>query len=514
MSQSARPGSRLRYVLAAVIAAVLMAVALYVAVPQLRSRPAAVGPSSSAANARCPGMASGATVTGTGECVGVVDRSSALAPQVGDVVDRILTANAKVAAGSTPYVRVALLTPLTVAPSGASAISLDQIRFSLEGSFAALNRINNGNDFGSPNAVAIQLILVNQGSRQEQSEALIKQILDLGVPNHPLVAVVGLGSSFPGVEATAAALSGQGIPMVSAVASADSLTMQRYKTLRSVSPSNRDYADALRAFLTDPQTGLHLHNGIIVQDTNNDPYPSTLRDDFHTMLAPYIKFPEQPFTGGTIESRATKNVFAPDVTNICNAVNDRNTPLDTVFFAGRVADFEPFADALSSRTCLDTPLVVMVGATGFQAAEKYANTLANANVMVLYASSADAPGWARNVNGTPEGFAGFLKEFSRDFTDVDNSLTDGYAIMYHDALATAAKATRIAAQGTTIPTAADVNVQLGALSLSNVVRGASGTLELSDRPDGRARGKLVVYRQIGSIANYHLPGNIAPYLTQ
>src|SRR5262249_62233630 len=139
-------------------------------------------------------------------------------------VAKILKEDANVAAAPVPYVKVALLTPLTVARQPlASAMSLDQIKFSLEGSLTALHRINHFADFGDPNAVQIQLLLVNQGSRQEYSDALIKQILDQSRPDdHPLVAVVGLGSSFTGTEATAKALADLGIPMVRGVASADS----------------------------------------------------------------------------------------------------------------------------------------------------------------------------------------------------------------------------------------------------------------------------------------------------
>src|SRR5262249_50168499 len=255
-------------------------------------------------------------------CLGVVTDSNALDPRLRETVVKILREDDDVAAAAVPYVKVALLTPLTVAKNAASAIPPDQIKFSLEGSLTALHRINHSADFGDPNAVRIQLILVNQGSRQEYSDALIKQILDQSGPDHPLAAVVGLGSSFPGTEATVAALADRGIPMVSAIASADSLTMQRFKTLRSVSPSNLDYVRALRALLDSTPAGLGLPNGILVKDTNDDPSPRTLRAAFAAELGPYLKFPSRPFTGGTVGAPAVPDVFAPVVTDICNAVVD------------------------------------------------------------------------------------------------------------------------------------------------------------------------------------------------
>jgi hypothetical protein len=283
-----------------------------------------------------------------------------------------------------------------------------------------------------------------------------------------------------------------------------------------VSPSNLDYARALRALLDSPTAGLGLHNGIIVQDTNDDPYPRTLRDAFAAELGPYLKFPSRPFTGGTVGAPAVRDVFAPVVTDICNAVVDQKTPLDMIFYAGRVADFEVFAKALDGRTCQKTPLAVLVGATGFQAAQQYVDLLNRENVTVIYASSADAPEWAKGANNTPEGFGRFLSAFKDEkFPDPQEKspLTDGYAISYHDALATAAMAIRVAAEGRQVPKPADVDVQFGALSLSHVVRAASGTLVFSDRPDGRAKDKVVVYRQIGSDGP-RLPPGLAPYYTR
>jgi len=92
-----------------------------------------------------------------------------------DVFDKFQTQNDNVATGSE-YVKVVLLTPLTVPTNGApAAISLDQIKYSLEGAFTAMDRANNSRDFGDPSAVKIQVLLANQGSRQEDSDDLVKK---------------------------------------------------------------------------------------------------------------------------------------------------------------------------------------------------------------------------------------------------------------------------------------------------------------------------------------------------
>jgi hypothetical protein len=131
------------------------------------------------------------------------------------------------------------------------------------------------------------------------------------------------------------------------------------------------------------------------------------------------------------------------VTNLCNAANDPHAPLDTVFYAGRIADFRAFTDALKARTCRQQPLTVLVGATGFAEANAYADTLASSNVKVLVATSADSASWGRNQPGTPPGYPAFLTAY-HDRGFLDDDLLDGYAIVHHDALATAAQAIRLA----------------------------------------------------------------------
>jgi hypothetical protein len=242
-------------------------------------------------------------------------------------------------------------------------------------------------------------------------------------------------------------------------------------------------------------------------------YTKTLKEALATVLRGYVKFPALSFQGGATGGSVVSDVFAPVVTNICNAVMDRSTPLDTVFFAGRAADFQVFARVLEGRTCRKTPLAVLVCTTGFHAAQEYSDVLDRGNVTVISSSSADDPAWVKGMNDTPEGFSKFLSAY-RDRGFADASLIDGYAIMYHDALATAAQATRLATLGSTIPQPAEVDVQFGNLTGAYTVRAASGTFSFADRPDGRARGKVVVYRQVGLSTPYRLPAGAAPYVTQ
>lgn len=502
------------YLTAVVILLVLTAVPGYL-LYGWKERPDPVPPP--VATGRCGNL----TETDKGECVGIIEDTRFLHRDLHSVVNKIIDHNKEVES-SGQYVKVALLTPLSVAGGTYhSAMSLDQVRYSLEGTLTALHRANNTEDFGD-RVVRIRLVLVNYGSRQDHSEKVVDAILAAHEPAHPLVAVVGLGSSFRGTEDTARMLSNKGIPMVSAVASSNSLAGEVFPTLYSVSPSNSDYALALRNFLDKHGSRLRLTDGIVVYDDNDDPYVRTLRESFNAVLKRYVTRGELPFTGGTVDTPARPREFDELVTNLCHEQLAPGQPkLRMVFYAGRVTDFEAFAKALTATTrapsCKKDPLAILVGATGFQAAERYQEVLKLANITVIYASSADPLRWIRGELHTPEGFRAFYESFRQlGFRDPNgsldpaSSLRDGYAIMYHDAMAAAARAIRLAPRGHTVPGPADVNLMFRHLRSAYPVRAASGTLVFT-RPDGRPSGKPVVCRQVGPTDAYQLPPNLEPY---
>lgn len=420
------------------------------------------------------------------------DEDRRVIAKINDVQRRIETAN-KEAAETGRYVKVVLLMPLTVSHATPSAISLNQILYSLQGSYTALVRANEEIDFPGSRLPRLQLLLANQGSQQEAGNEFMDGILEMSESEHPVVAVVGLGSSVPNTKIAAGYLAGKEVPMVSAVTSADDLTS--LPLMWSVSPSNLDYARALREHLDDQDL---LKTGLIVYDRNRDLYTRSLAEAYRTELKNYIRYPDQPFQGSTIETPAAPNVFGSVVRNLCNAAMESEAPLDMVFFAGRIADFGAFAEALSgpARTCTTRPLTVLVGATGFAAAENYREELKKVNVTVVYATSSDSASWMSGKPGTPPGFAKFLQVFlDNGFDEAD--LADGYAIAHHDALLTAAQAIQIATQERQgrVPSRQDVINEFGHLSLAQVVPAASGELTLPPE-GGRATGRLIPIQEI------------------
>jgi len=273
---------------------------------------------------------------------------------------------------------------------------------------------------------------------------------------------------------------------------------------------------ALRKLLDAKLPGLTFRKGsaLIVADENKneDPFVVSLRIAFERYLDDYVggRNPKV-FRGGTVDTTVRPNVFEPIVQDICNEARDKEVPLQVVLYAGRVADFKTFAERLKGRTCIDKPLAVLVGATGFQVAATYKKELLDpAKVTVIYSTSTDLVAWRKDRNGKPERFDKFSYAF-RGLGFDDASLDDGYAIMYHDAVASAIQAARQAVLGSDdarIPDPDDVSVQL-----KNVrVTGASGTFSFPDSTWGRSKGKVVPCRQIGSTTPFRLPSDLGSHL--
>jgi ABC-type branched-subunit amino acid transport system substrate-binding protein len=440
-----------------------------------------------------------------GECIGITDGgylfsdpSTAtnnddrhIIEKINDIQKRIEIEN-NAAATADRYVKVVLLAPLTVSHDKGtlSATPLKEILNSLEGSYTALYRANHSSAFGDP-AVKIQLLLANQGSRQNADPDFLDLISKASQPTHPVAAVIGLGSSVPNTKTAVEYLAKEGMPLVSAVASADNLT--DLHLLWSVSPSNKEYVNRIHAFLTTKEEKDSLKSGIIVYDLNFDYYTQTLTQEYHgDYLKPYVKFLDQGFRGATQRGSAQPDVFFSVVANLCNAANDPQNPLDMVFYAGRSPDLKAFSEALKTRICQNRPLTILTATSGFPSVlDSVQQVLQGSNVRVVVATSADT---------SSPGYPDFLKAYQASgFKEED---LDGYTIEHHDALATAAQAIRLAAQGkpTQPPTPEDVAVQLGNLNLSYAVRGASGTLSFQPQ-GGRAHRppdqSLLPIKQIG-----------------
>jgi hypothetical protein len=406
-----------------------------------------------------------------------------------------------------PYVKIVLVNPLTVSRTGPSVVSLQAVQHDLEGAYTALLRINETRDYGDPTALKVQLLLANVGSQEEVPASFVPSVLALSQPRHPVVAAVGLGISVPATLVLTHTFADDKIPMVNASLSADDF--DTVPGLWSISSSNTEFAQAIRSFL-DHQHSKTLSSGMIFFDNNEDLFTKGLKQAYEKQLGPYLKAPAQPFKGGATTHTSAANVFDAGVTNMCSVVYDPDHPLNMVFFAGRVADFHDFADALRTRTCKDRPLAVLVGSATMAAAQQYVKTLEDGNVTLIYVGASNPLAWAQDPTLRPPDYPAFLTAYQNNHFNPGN-LTDGHAISQHDAFVTAARAARLAAQATPVPTPQDVAAQFGHLNLAYTIRGATG--RLSFPPDGgRSTGRTLTLNQIGTTTTIHLPANLPPYL--
>lgn len=419
------------------------------------------------------------------ECVGVTDGSFVFQDQFAAVEENIKAENEWAAAQAEseglPLVRIAMLTTMTTTAD--SAMSADKIQSALEGAYVALHRANRTPELGDRNRY-VQLYLANEGAHQTHWEYTVGLIEDMKDDDVPLVAVIGQGVSSDRTVAAAERLSAAGIPMVTGVTTADGIDHDHIDGLIRAAPSNTDFAVALRRHL---DARGDIHSAMLVYDsTAEDRYTTTLRSAYEAELGDYIAGSHQPFPGRSIDTGGPE-VFDPITRNICAAETE------AVLFAGREPDLSVFLEALSVRACVDRPLTVLFGVTGtdMQQDQELGERILTAKLDVRYAAGSD-PGWGTGATEAPADFEAFHSHYNRLVSTDPAGLSDGYAVTYHDALATAIGAVRITNPWEVeAPAPEDVREHLLLLNSEQVVRGATGTLSFASNRGGNPGGKWV-----------------------
>jgi hypothetical protein len=428
---------------------------------------------SSSHSVACGGSGSGLSLT-NGECIGVTDGSGSyyFSDSLAPVEKDIAKENAWAVSTGSPVVTVAVLEPITVTDT--SELTAAGIRNEIEGAYTAQYRANHTLAVGDRSPL-IRLVLANEGSHEDQWPQVVRQLERMASDPQPLVAVTGLGLSTEQTLDGAQDLSRHGIATVAAIDTADQLNYPAIPGFIRVATSNQQYVGALRAYLNRLPG---LASAIMVFDSNSDSPTSTdlftksLRGDLQSTFAGLLKFAPQSFVGLTGGSAASPDLFANITTNIC-AVSP-----SVVLYAGRAADINGFLGSLEQRVCAQTPIIVAAAGSNLGDLATQANALRQAHITVIYTTLADSTDWLANAPGTPPHFTDFNKAFlSLGFPESD--LNDGGAIAVHDAVLTAARAIRLAAQSTPTPHAADVFSQVLNLNNEFVVPGAAGDLSFS-----------------------------------
>ncbi|MFD0634306.1 hypothetical protein ACFQ9X_24860 [Catenulispora yoronensis] len=259
----------------------------------------------------------------------------------------------------------------------------------------------------------------------------------------------------------------------------------------------------------------------MVFDSNSDNassvdlFTKSLRDDLQKSFSKLLTAAPQSFVGVSDPAEATPDLFAAITSNIC-AVKP-----DVVFYAGRSVDLTSFIDALETRVCAQTPIVIATAGSNLGKIREQEAAMKAKGITMVYATLADATGWLAGAPGTPQHFADFATTFRKlGFPDAD--LSDGGAIATHDSVLVAARAVRLAAQAGSgrglQPKAADVFNEVLNMNNQYVVPSASGDLSYYYRADDPAASSDPGGRPLPVIAIPAAPPWASPtpsiYMTQ
>ncbi|GAA1439489.1 hypothetical protein [Nocardiopsis tropica] len=464
----------------------------------------------------CGGPASGVRSVG-GQCVGVTDGGYVYHGDYTGIQASIAEENARVAAeGDGHVVRVALLGTLTF--GDVSPMDPVRMRRSLEGAYTAQMRANHTRVF-SDNKPGIQLLLANMGSRQEQWEPVVDDLVEMAEDEtNPLVAVIGMGVSIDSTRDVAARLNEHDISMVSSAVTADGLEHDETEGLMRAAPSNTEYVRALRRYLDGREGTEEPPSATLVYDaTEPDLFVTTLRDAYEDQLDDHISGHPQEYVGTTVGDTPQAGLFETVTQNVCASEND------TVLFAGRAPDLDAFLESLAYRSCLDRPLRVLFVATGLTILNdrEAMARLEEGNTTLVYASAID-PRWGTGDPSAdvPPDYASFVNAFHEYGADPEavpdvgdtTAFNNGYALVNHDAFAVAATAIRMTnrmdLQGGP-PTASMVGSQLMLLNNAYRVPAGGGVLNYSDEYGGEAAGRYVPVVEVPLEGDLPLP---APYV--
>ncbi|MFJ9175437.1 ABC transporter substrate-binding protein [Streptomyces sp. NPDC102360] len=379
------------------------------------------------------------------ECVGVTARPYAFDKDLKDVLDRIASENAR-ARASAPQrqvVSVGVVMPYTARTRGA-AMSKALILHSLQGAYVAQYEHNHGS---TTKGSAVQLLFANVGEYLDYwSDVTGELSARTDDKSAPLVATIGFPNSDSRTLASVESLEKARIPAVSAALSA---TDMENPYLFKVSPSNAQLVDALKAYAK--RNDVNRDKTFMIADDRDDNYVSDLREVFQEKFGEDYGITDDPvrrtvemYQGRKGPARGDTQDFKKSVEAMCGAGTR------TVFLAGRDADLHPFVKAIdetgSCRYRSDDPLRILRVSTARDPVTETSGIGEKAHrlhIRIVTAAAVDAPRWERGEGETPRHFGRFASAYEHSFTGAGRrALNDGYAVMYHDALAAVSNAVK------------------------------------------------------------------------
>jgi ABC-type branched-subunit amino acid transport system substrate-binding protein len=362
--------------------------------------------------------------------------------------------------------------------------SFQTMKFRVEGAMTAVWRANNEAVAG--NLPKIKLLLANYGSGAASWEQAVEAIKQARQDEH-ILAVTGIGQSLVSTRAAVAALSAADIATVGAVVTADNMNEfpdgDHIENFVRVAPLNTDEARAAVPYIA---SRTQYQKVLLVHDLNkNDSYAQTLATAFSAayqqrtqkpvgFTAAY-RSPESPPGSASRQDQVTDQ-FAAMHGDIC-AIKP-----DLIYFAGRGLDLRSFLNALAEGGACSLGRIDVM--TGDSASALVGEPLpaGNTEVRVFYTGLAYSQQWVgfppdsdnvKNHESFVEAFSNHANGFSAE------DLTNGHAMMSHDAALAAAKAIRLNDHALTDPYSVDDYFLR--LRCTNAVPGASGTIALNEK---------------------------------
>ncbi|MFJ9082197.1 ABC transporter substrate-binding protein [Streptomyces sp. NPDC102384] len=430
-----------------------------------------------------------------GECVGVTARPYGFDPELKGVLDSIARENgrARASAPQKQVVSVAVVMPYTAKAPGA-AMSKELILHALQGAYVAQYEHNHGSTTKNS---AVQLLFANVGEYLNHWSGVTKELsARRNDEDAPVVAAIGFPNSDTQTLKSVQSLEKSRIPAVSAALSA---TDMENPYLFKVSPSNAQLVDALKEYAK--RNDVNRGKTFMIADDRDDKYVSDLREVLRKKFGADYGITDDPvrrtvemYQGRKGPTRGDTQDFKKSVEAMCGAGTR------TVFLAGRDADLQPFVEAIdetgSCRYRSDDPLRILRVSTARDPDTESATigeVTRRLHIRIVTAAAVDAPRWERGEGETPRHFGRFASAYERSFTgEGRRALDDGYAVMYHDALAAVSNAVKQAgSSGDGAVTNDDVQDQLRKGSpqddCAQCVQAASGDFTFVDADENDAR---------------------------
>ncbi|MER7111339.1 ABC transporter substrate-binding protein [Streptomyces sp. NPDC000229] len=438
--------------------------------------------------------ADGVDKTDSGECVGVSDGSYAF-PGLADISARIHQENRRIEASGERWVTVAYMESMS---GGSQDRGLETTRQAVTGAHLAQLALNSDHD----TLPRIRLLLVNTGKGDAHAEKAAATLIERRAEDR-LVAVAGIGQSNAHTRNAVEKLRAAHIPTVGATVAADALASTPPEFFRVSFPARMQAAAAVRYLkqLQDKNPGYRVQE---VRDwRKGDEYNSALDAGFDAAAGRAgLKVDDEVIPFRSDGDEGTGNALLGVANKICDAAD----PPDAVFFEGRGREIRRLIEAAGTggRRCpitvlsgsstvgvyFDTHSASASGGPPGPEIKELGKRWRDSGLRVHYTAYThpEVPTRLYGKDGGP--YTAFEDNYLRIHGGTPKDLSDGQAMLGHDAVYTVGTAARQALQtyGTDQVTAQTVRNQLGQINRGNPVRGVSGPIAF-DQATGEPAGR-------------------------